>query len=108
MVVLPACSAAVLDVRAGDEVVGTTAALLQLGTRSIIAPVLPVPDGATTQLSIGLHRRLSTGAAPIDALRDTANELRASDDLAALLVADAFLCLGADDPPADAPQSVSE
>lgn len=99
VVVLPACSAAVLDVRAGDEVIGTTAALLRVGARAIVAPVLPVPDGATARFSVGLHERLRDGAATADALRDIAAELRASSDPASLLVADAFVCLGADDPP---------
>ena len=92
IVVLSACDAAVADVRTGDELLGTAAALLGMGVRSVIAPVLPVPDAATTPLMVDLHRRLLGGARPAAALAGTG----AGHDRTATA---AFLCIGRDDRP---------
>jgi CHAT domain-containing protein len=96
-VVLPACSAARSEVRQGDELLGTTAALLRLGVRTVIAPVMAVADAATTDLSIALHERLAAGAVPSVALADAVARARASDDPLAASTALSFVCVGADD-----------
>ncbi len=96
LVVLSACDAAVAEVRAGDELLGTAAALLGLGVRSVIAPVFAVPDQATTPFMVALHRRLLTGARPAAALAGAAP----GQDPAA---AAAFLCIGRDDGAEDPP-----
>ncbi|MDO9354082.1 MAG: CHAT domain-containing protein, partial [Solirubrobacteraceae bacterium] len=66
--VLSACDAGISAVHPGDELLGLTAALLHLGAQSLIASVLPVPDGATRRLMIALHRELARGASPAAAL----------------------------------------
>jgi hypothetical protein len=97
LVVLPACSAAALGVHAGDELLGTTAALLSRGVRSVVAPVLPVPDLATTRYSLMLHECLRAGDRVEVAVHRTATALRESGDPTDRLVADAFVCFGSDD-----------
>jgi Tfp pilus assembly protein PilF len=90
-IVLPACDAAVPSVARGDEVVGTATALVGLGVRSVVAPVLPVPDEATAPLALALHAALRAGDPPSQALarvRSTAGDPA---------VAAAFACIGADD-----------
>lgn len=92
-VVLPACEAGRTEVLVGDELLGTTTALLGRGVRSVIAPVLPVPDAATSDLMILLHRRLQAGEPPSLALAAAAADLPEDDP--ALIVASTFVCLGA-------------
>lgn len=98
-VVLPACSAGAVDVRAGDELLGTTAALLGIGVVSVIAPVVPVPDLATARYSIELHRHLAAGVPPARAAAAASERLRADGDATSALVATSFVCFGADDRP---------
>ncbi|MEU5696116.1 CHAT domain-containing protein [Actinosynnema sp. NPDC020468] len=69
-VVLSACDSGLSAVRPGNELMGFTAALLGLGTRTLIAPVVPVPAEVTTPLMIDLHRRLPTATTPAQALAD--------------------------------------
>jgi len=90
LVVLSACEAAVAEVRTGDELLGTAAALLGLGVRSVMAPVFAVPDDATTPFMVALHRQLLDGARPAAALA------RAAPDQDPAAVA-AFLCIGRND-----------
>lgn len=97
VVVLPACSAARSEVRAGDELLGTTAALVRLGVRSVIAPVMAVPDQATAVLTVALHARLAGGETPAAALAAAAAVAREAGDPLAELAAAAFVCVGADD-----------
>ncbi|MEA2687230.1 MAG: hypothetical protein QOE93_2425, partial [Actinomycetota bacterium] len=90
LVVLSACDAAVADVRAGDELLGTANALISLGVCSVVAPVFAVPDETTTPLMVALHQRLLAGASPSAALARAA----AGHDPAATA---AFLCIGRND-----------
>jgi tetratricopeptide (TPR) repeat protein len=101
-VVLPACDAGRATVLTGDELLGTTTAFLGRGVRSVIAPVLPVPDEATARLMPLLHRRLAGGAPPSTALADTATEVVDDPELRA--VAAAFVCAGAAEEPVRAGQ----
>ena len=57
-VVLTACSAARAGVYGGDELLGTSVALLALGVRSVVAPLLPVRDDSAMTLAVELHRQL--------------------------------------------------
>jgi len=82
-VVLSVCDGAVSAVHVGDELLGTASALLGLGVRSVVAPVVPVPDDATVGAMVGLHRRLAAGDTPAAAL--------------AAVAAPAFVCIGRDD-----------
>jgi CHAT domain-containing protein len=93
--VLPACNAALPHVTRGDEVVGTATALVGLGVRSVVAPVLPVPDAATQAFSTAVHGGLVAGASPAVALARARAEV--ADDPVRWAVAAAFVCVGADD-----------
>lgn len=97
VVVLPACEAGRTAVRTGDELLGTTTALLGRGVRSVIAPVLPVPDAPTTTLMLRLHERLRAGDPPSTALGAAAAGLPPDDPVR--LVASCFVCLGAAETP---------
>ena len=68
IVVLSACDVALSSVRPGDELLGLAAALLGMGTRTIIASVVPVPDAAGRRLMLAFHRELAGGARPATAL----------------------------------------
>ncbi|HEX3425322.1 MAG TPA: CHAT domain-containing protein [Acidimicrobiales bacterium] len=90
--VLAACEAAVSAVGAGDGLLGTAAALISLGVRAVVAPVLPVPDRATTPFMVAVHRRLRAGDSPSRSLAAA----RAGQDSA---VGAAFVCIGCDEGP---------
>ncbi len=85
-VVLAACHAGVTGV-IGDELIGTSATLLALGVRSIVAPVLAIPDTPTASFMVELHRRLRAGDTASAALAATKFGRNAN-------VASVFLCLG--------------
>jgi tetratricopeptide (TPR) repeat protein len=93
--VLPACNAALPQVTRGDEVLGTATALVGLGVRSVVAPVLPVPDEATTPFVLAVHAGLRAGQAPSAALAGAVAGAGERADQRAL--AAAFVCIGADD-----------
>ena len=97
LVVLPACDVARAG-RIGDELVGVAHTLLGQGVRAVIAPVLPVPDGATARLMCAVHRRLADGDDPAAALA-TAGTGPDLDNPADRLAAAAFVCLGSDPAP---------
>jgi CHAT domain-containing protein len=65
---LTACDAGLSAVRPGDEVMGLVATLLELGTATVIASVLPVPDRAVADAGVRLHRALAAGTPPAEAL----------------------------------------
>jgi hypothetical protein len=97
-VVLSACDSGRAGVRPGDEVMGFTAVLLALGTRSLVATVLPVPADLTTALMLDLHRRMRDGAGPAVALAEAQRAFGADDGRgtgAAHATAAAFVCFGA-------------
>jgi hypothetical protein len=91
-VVLSACDTGQSAVRPGDELMGFTAALLGLGTRTLIAPVVPVPTDGTAPVMVELHQKLAAGMAPAEAL---AAVQRAAADDAAYAAAVGFVCFGA-------------
>ena len=63
LVVLAACDVGRSTVRPGDELMGLSATFLALGTRHVIASVVPIPDAETAPLMIAFHRLLAAGAA---------------------------------------------
>lgn len=91
MVILAACDSGRSVVRAGDELLGLSATFLALGARTIIAPVMSVPDTETAPVMVALHRLLRAGHSAADALARTQ---RAGEDLAAASAG--FVCIGAD------------
>jgi tetratricopeptide (TPR) repeat protein len=96
-VVLSACDAARAGVQPGDELMGAGAALLSLGVRSVVAPLLPVSDRATTPMMIDFHRALSDGCRPAEALAVAATAARQRGGPGDVGAACSFVCLGADD-----------
>jgi len=92
--VLSACESGSSAVRPGDELMGLVAALLALGTRTVIASVFSVPDTATRPLMLALHRGLRAGLSPAAALA-TAQERSAATGAAGCAAAAAFVCFGA-------------
>lgn len=93
LVLLPACQSGVSRVLAGDEVMGLTSALFALGTRTIFATVIPVPDAATHPLMVALHDALQQGIPPADALV-YAQTKADPHDLSALATVAGFVCYG--------------
>ena len=84
IVVLSACDLAVSGVQAGNELLGLSAALLGMGTRTIIASVVPASDAATRRMMVDFHRRLGAGTSPAAALAGAQAKSKAAG----------FLCLG--------------
>ena len=60
-IVLSACDAGRAEVHPGDELMGTSAALLSLGTRAIVSSAAAVPDDGVIQVMIALHEQLARG-----------------------------------------------
>ena len=104
--VLSACDAGRSEVHPGDELMGTSAALLSLGTRAIVSSVAPVPSDAVSSVMFALHGELALGRGPAQALAiaqaRALPEALGFEDLASgdagareALAACAFVCLGA-------------
>ncbi|RKS80449.1 CHAT domain-containing protein [Motilibacter peucedani] len=93
-VVLSACEVGRSSVSVGDELLGLAAAMLSLGVRSLVAPLLLVPDAETEPLMIDLHRELVAGRSPAAALAGAAGRAlgRSGADAAA---GSAFVSFGA-------------
>jgi len=105
-IVLSACDSGRSEVHPGDELMGTSAALLSLGTRAIVSSVAPVPDDGVTPVMAALHGQLDRGQGLAQALAtaqsqalpeafsymDLASEAHESREA---LAAGAFVCFGA-------------
>jgi hypothetical protein len=83
-VVLSACELGLATVRPGDEALGLTAVLLQLGTRSVVGGVARVADEVASATMIDYHARLRSGADSATALAEAVASTRAP-----------FVCFGA-------------
>jgi hypothetical protein len=104
MVVLSACDAGRSQVHPGDELMGTSAALLSMGADTIIASVAPVQDSGVKPVMQSLHEGLAAGAGPaaalsraqsLHSLRLPEEELvQGSERALAALAAGALICLG--------------
>ena len=93
IVVLAACDVGRSAVRAGDEVMGLSAAFLALGTRQIIASVVPVPDAETAPLMIAFHRLLAAGESAAMSMALAQRQLSSSRP-AAMAAAAGFVSIG--------------
>ena len=91
--VLSCCDSGVTASAGADELLGLIAALGQLGTAGVVAPVVAVNDAATVQLSVALHDRLASGATAAQALRDA--RLSMPDDPCSYATARAYVAFGA-------------
>ena len=91
-VILAACSTA-SQTPVGTEVIGLAAALLALGTSTLIAPVVPIDDSETIDLMTDYHRLLLAGMSPAEAL--SATQRTEHTRPRARASAAGFICLGA-------------
>jgi tetratricopeptide (TPR) repeat protein len=71
-VILSACDVGRTVVRPGEEVLGFTAALLHIGTPTVIASVARVRDETAVRLMTAYHRALARGTHPARALAEAA------------------------------------
>ena len=58
LLVLAACDVGMSDIHGGDELMGVAAEVLSMGTRTVIATLLPVPDDQVRELMRAFHREL--------------------------------------------------
>jgi tetratricopeptide (TPR) repeat protein len=71
-VILSACDVGRSVVRPGEELLGFTAALLYIGTATVISSVARVGDEAAVGIMTAYHQRLTAGARPAEALAEAA------------------------------------
>jgi CHAT domain len=83
--VLSACDVGRTVVRPGEEVLGFTAALLYVGTATVISSVTRVADDVAMGVMTAYHRALATGTRPSEALAAAAADAPTSS----------FVCYGA-------------
>ncbi|MEP6762305.1 MAG: CHAT domain-containing protein, partial [Sporichthyaceae bacterium] len=83
-VVLSACDSGLSEVRPGDELMGLAAAVMALGTRTLVASTVPVADEPTRPFMQAFHARLIAGVGAAEALAVTSAETGL----------DGFVCLG--------------
>ena len=91
---LSSCESGLSAVSAGDELMGFTAAVFALGTQTVIAAVVPVPDETTKGLMLALDDELSQDTPPAQALV-RARDAIAGDDRRRAVARAAFVCFGA-------------
>jgi CHAT domain-containing protein len=94
-IVLSACDSGLTGIRPGDELMGLTASLFSLGTRTMVAAVVPVPDEATRVLMVAFHGHLGAGAGPAEALALVRSEARRQGTMTDRAAAASFVCFGA-------------
>jgi tetratricopeptide (TPR) repeat protein len=68
ILMLPSCNGGVSRIYPGDELIGTTAALLGLGAANIVAPLCAVRDDITERLMTDVHAQLARGISTSEAL----------------------------------------
>jgi CHAT domain-containing protein len=73
-VVLSACELGQVTVRPGEEALGLTSVLLQLGVCCVVAGVANVNDDLAADVMIRYHRRLANGSDSATALADAIAE----------------------------------
>jgi tetratricopeptide (TPR) repeat protein len=91
-IVLSACEAGLSSAHPGEELMGLTSSLFSLGSRTLVASVVPVADDTTLPLMVELHRRLATGTSSADAL---AGAQQAAGEGEPALCTAGFVCFGA-------------
>jgi CHAT domain-containing protein len=83
-VVLSACDAGLATFRPGDESLGLSQVLLQLGAQVVVAAVARVNDDASARLMTGLHAHLVRGTDAATALATVQHDLAEDGTLVAL------------------------
>jgi CHAT domain-containing protein len=92
-IVLSSCDSVLSVQAAADELLGLVSALIPLGTKGLVASVVPVNDRAAAPLMVALHRRLREGYCLADALRHARHSLGA--DPVAVACGQSFIAYGA-------------
>ncbi|MFG1684551.1 CHAT domain-containing protein [Nonomuraea sp. NPDC049269] len=92
-VVLSACDIGRLVVRPGDELLGFTAALLYMGTPTVVSSVAKVPDETAIAIMAAYHRHLALGLSPAAALAAASASASAGQSVGESL--STFVCFGA-------------
>ena len=77
--------------RPGDELMGLAAALLSLGTHTLVTSVCPVPDVTTRELMADVYRRVGRGATLAQAL---SGAQAGATDRSETVARAAFVCYG--------------
>lgn len=72
LVILSACDVGRTVVRPGEEILGFTAALLYIGTTTVISSVTRVADEDAGRIMVRCHSALKDGASPAEALAQAA------------------------------------
>ena len=96
IVVFAACDSGVSEALPGDELLGLMAALFALGSRAVVASVVPVPDVESTPLMVALHERLARGV-PIGRAMTEARAALDPSTPAGLVATLAYGCFGSGD-----------
>jgi len=73
---LSSCDLGLSDVRAGDETLGMVAALLSVGTSTVVASVSRVADEAAMTVMTGYHSETGRGRSPAAALAEASVRAR--------------------------------
>ena len=92
-VLLSACSSGAGHATVAEETLGLAWTLMGAGSSTVVAPLLPVPDAATTELMVDVHRRMAGGSSPAAAL--SAAQAGDDGDPEAAAVAAVFVAYGA-------------
>lgn len=94
-IVLSACDSGRSTVHPGDEVLGLASVLLALGTSTLVATVIPVPDRASRPVMLRFHRFLDAGLRPAHALAEAQRQLAGRGTAASRVATIGFVCFGA-------------
>ena len=94
-VVLTACSAGRSGVLPGDELLGTSAVLMALGVRTLVAPLMPVADAAAADVAVAIHSAMRRGQAPDVALGSCVRRAIAEERVDLVAAAASFTCVAA-------------
>lgn len=92
--VLSACDGGLSALHPGQGLFGLTAALLSIGTATLVASVIPISAHGTNALMASFHERLAAGVGPAEALAGAQAEMAKGGNEARARSA-GFVCFGA-------------
>src|SRR5262249_58586155 len=78
---------------AGEELLALGAPFTARAPRQLVASVTAIPDAQTAHLMTAFHQAVAAGVPAATALADTQHRL-AAEDLATMVTAAAFICIG--------------